>query len=258
MNFRDFLDLNILCDSHLHLSDFCDGEVEFINNPNYFCISSCHTENDFQKTEKLKAESKSNILISFGIHPQKPEKSLISFLEKLLQNNKLNAVGECGFDFFTDEFKSNQKEQTEVFNIQMEFSQKYNVPLVIHGRKCVEQFFKNSITLKKCPSVIFHSFMGTASEAFSLLNHGINAAFSFSKQLSNGNKKAIECVKNLPADRLLFETDAPYQTLKNEKITAPQQILSVYEAAYNLRKEKDFSNFAGKIYSNFQHFVNIV
>lgn len=255
MNFRDFLNSGILCDSHLHLSDFADGQVEFINNPNYFCISSCHSKTDFQKTQKLKSDSDSNIFISFGIHPQNPDESLIPVLEELLQDRKIDAIGECGFDFFTDEFKAKKEEQQKVFDVQMELAVKYNLPVVIHGRKCVEQFFANSTKLKKCPSVIFHSFMGTAAEANSILAHGVNASFSFSKQLSNGNKKAIECVKNLSPDRLLFETDAPYQTLKGEKITAPEQIFSVYEAAFNIREENDFSEFSKEISDNFKRFL---
>ena len=71
--------------------------------------------------------------------------------------------------------------------------------------------------------------MGPAAEAASLLNHNINAYFSFGKQLLNGNKKAIACLRELPSERLLAETDAPFQFLKGEKYTAPEDIKRIYE-----------------------------
>ena len=90
--------------------------------------------------------------------------------------------------------------------------------------------------LKKIPSVIFHSFPGTFREADSLKKHGINAFFSFGKPILNGKKSAIECVEKLPLQNLLFETDAPYQTLKGEKETLPGDIKKVYQRACELRK----------------------
>ena len=81
-----------------------------------------------------------------------------------------------------------------------------------------------------CFEVLFHSFMGPPVEALSLLNRGINGYFSFGKQLLNCNKKAIACVRELPSNRILAETDAPFQTLKGEKYTAPSEIVRVYQA----------------------------
>ena len=51
----------------------------------------------------------------------------------------------------------------------------------------------------------------------------------------NGNKKSIGCVKELPLERILLETDAPYQTLKGEEKTSPLQIKQVYEKTCEIR-----------------------
>ena len=194
---------------------------------------------------------------SYGIHPQSPtlrdktfiEKEL-SFIENLLTEKKIIAIGECGFDFFTPEFKSTAPEQEIVFNEQLSLAQKYNVPLVLHLRKSIEKIFTYSRELKKLPAVIFHSFPGTLREAQSLQNHGINAFFSFGKPILNGKKASIDCVQNLPIQNILFETDAPYQTLKDEKETLPSDIKKVYQRACELRKiglekltESVFKNF---------------
>ena len=196
--------------------------------------------------------------VSFGIHPQivnpaylkNAFPSDLALLESLCKNKEIVAIGECGFDFFTPEYKSTAAEQEIAFRAQLALAQKYNLPLVLHLRKSIEKIFTFSRELKKIPAVIFHSFPGTLREAVSLQNHGLNAFFSFGKPILNGKKSALDCVQNLPIQNLLFETDAPYQTLKGESETLPSDIKKVYEKASELRKiskdelcEKIFENF---------------
>ena len=38
------------------------------------------------------------------MHPQNPDLSLVDFLESLLREGRLDAIGELGFDFFTEDF----------------------------------------------------------------------------------------------------------------------------------------------------------
>ncbi|WP_294430965.1 TatD family hydrolase [uncultured Treponema sp.] len=195
---------------------------------------------------------------SFGIHPQSVNSAYLkenfhadfSYLESLVSEKKIVAIGECGFDFFTPEFKSTANEQSVVFEAQLYLSQKYNVPMVLHLRKSIEKIFTYSKDLRKLPAVVFHSFPGTVREAESLKNHGLRAFFSFGKTIINGKKSAIDCVKNLPIENLLFETDAPYQTLKGEIATSPAEIRIVYEEASRLRSVQ-LEELCEKVYENF-------
>ena len=84
--------------------------------------------------------------------------------------------------------------------------------------------------------MIFHSFPGTPAEAQSLRRRGIRAFFSFGKQLLNGRRQSVRCAAELEIDWLLAETDAPYQTLKDEKITLPDDILYVYMKIAEMKK----------------------
>ena len=79
--------------------------------------------------------------------------------------------------------------------------------------------------------------MGPSVEAKSLLDRGINAYLSFGKQLLNGNKKAIACVRELPDERILPETDAPFQYLKGENFTKPSEVSRVIEAMIQIKSE---------------------
>ena len=175
------------------------------------------------------------------MHPQNAAneniKEASDFLENLLSNNLISFIGEAGFDFFTDEFCEAKKIQEEIWNIQLDLALKYNLPLVVHCRKANHKLFEYWRQLAKLPEVLFHSFMGPSAEALSLCNRGINAYFSFGKQLLNNNKKAIACVRELPLNRILPETDAPFQYLKGEKYTAPAEIQKVMDAIKEIRRQ---------------------
>ena len=306
------------CDAHIHLSH--SKEPFFAPNEQYFCVTSCHSKEEFEslgrylpsgrsgyphfryslhssaslrnasggatiptakeqlidgtprQNHRFYRDSLKTCLASFapsgrslpyafatyGIHPQSPslkKKSFIeeelSYMENLIVDKKISAIGECGFDFFTPEFKSTAAEQETVFNEQLFLAQKYNLPLVLHLRKSIEKIFTYSRQLKKIPAVVFHSFPGTLREAQSLTNHGINAFFSFGKPILNGKKASIDCVQNLPLQNLLFETDAPYQTLKGETETFPTDIKKVYRKACELRKI-NLEELSETVFKNFQ------
>ncbi|MCR4734230.1 MAG: TatD family hydrolase [Treponema sp.] len=229
-------------DAHFHFP-YC---IEY-GIPSFFRGTSCaHSEEEWKiQLEKAPA----SIILAYGIHPQSCGFSDLKinafFLQNLLdekaagRESRLAAIGEAGFDYFSPEFKKHIDIQEEAWNIQLELAKKYDLPLIVHCRKANHKLFEYSKDLKKLPSVLFHSFMGPYLEAESLIKQGVNAFFSFGKQVMNNNKKVIECVQNLPIENLLLETDAPYQFLKNESFTKPEEILSVYKAAISLRKESE-------------------
>lgn len=233
-------------DAHIHLVQCAKNEnlIDVFTQfqENYCGITCAHEKDEFFLQEKLINELESNFknvhfFKSFGMHPQLPLIKNADFLENLLKKNKIDAIGEAGFDFYTDEFKKNAKQQQTAWQIQLDFSIKYQKPLIIHSRKALNLIFRDTNKLKKTPEVLFHSFAGSLVEAKSLLNRGINAFFSFGKQIKNGNKKAIECVSLLSKNVLRLETDAPFQTLKGENFTSLADIKTVYETAKKLRTQ---------------------
>ena len=259
---------NIYFDAHFHWN-FANFSTDFCNNLtknddfSLFGCSCAHSieEWNFQIEENLKLQEKSKQknFCSFGIHPQQVTNESFSvqidFLQNLILNKQIDAIGEIGFDFFSDDFKQFAFQQEEIFNIQLEMAIKNQLPIVVHCRKANEKLFEYKKQFKKVPAVLFHSFMGTPIEAKSLIKNDINCFFSFGKQIFNNNKKVIQCVKELPIENLLLETDAPYQFLKNETQTFRDEIIKVYKGAFALRLEnqnskEDFDEFCEKILQN--------
>ena len=249
-------------DAHFHLADcIYDGIIKDSFPPDISACTCSHSKEEWELTERFRnkfgmtgtangmteachaelvSASKTNILNSYGLHPQSAGhidvKANADFLEKLLQQNKLHAIGETGFDYFTADFRQQAEIQEEMFNIQLQLALKYNMPLIIHCRKANEKLFEYSKELKKLPSVLFHSFMGMPNEARALNERGIKAYFSFGKQVMNNNKKVIACVKELPQQVLLTETDAPWQFLKGQNHTDPEEIKDIFQAFCKIRK----------------------
>ncbi len=222
----------ILFDAHFHYAICREHGIELpvFDDAQWKGISCAHSRQEFE----VQKSAPSCVIQAYGMHPQNAAneniKDSAAFLEELLSKNLISFIGEAGFDYFTEEYKNASEVQEEIFNIQLDLALKYNKPLVIHCRKANHKLFEYSKELKKLPEVLFHSFMGPPIEARSLLKRGINGYFSFGKQLLNGNKKAIACVKELPEERILAETDAPFQYLKGEKYTDLKDIRRVYEA----------------------------
>ncbi len=248
------------CDSHLHLAEIPQDEIIiFCKNHQYSCCSSSHLQEEWEHINKFKQESAKNaihasIKQSFGIHPLMQNKDALPFLEKLLQNNAIDAVGEIGLDFYTQELRKQENQQLELWNTQLELAIQYKKCIVIHSRCSLDKIFTYSNQLKNLPAVIFHSWAGSPTEAKSFLTRGINAYFSIGKQVLNGNKRAIQSATNIPLENILLETDAPYQTLKGESTTNICNIENVYKKVFALRDDfnkNDFERFVEQIKNNF-------
>lgn len=227
----------MLFDAHFHYSELKNYDFP----ENWKGCTCAHSIEEWNNQENASGSIKNNLTLAFGLHPQSASfidiTKNIDFLEDLLRENKIQAIGETGFDFYTEEFCEYKEKQEKMFNLQLELAILYKKPVVIHCRKANDKLFEYSKTLKQLPAVLFHSFMGSVVEANSLLNKGINGYFSFGKQMMNNNKKVIQCCSQLKLENLLLETDAPFQTLKGEAFTKINDIENIYDAFYKLRKE---------------------
>ncbi|MDR9860161.1 TatD family hydrolase [Treponema socranskii] len=260
------LAFSVLTDAHFHLACCAENSLEDsfrgLEAVLYYGVSCAHDRNEFLNQETLSAKLNENenthVLCAFGMHPQLPLVENAGFMETLLKERRIGAIGEAGFDLFTKEFKADIVRQEEAWQISCELAALYGVPLVVHCRKALDKMFRDSKALSKIPFVVFHSFTGSVQDASSLLKRGVNAYFSFGNPLIFGDKSAIGCVQKLDVGRLLMETDAPYQTMRGETETKMSAIARVYERAFLLRygeeslaKEK-MQMFSDAIFNNFK------
>ncbi len=228
----------LFTDAHMHLVQ-CGALPRVAEDVSgYYACTCAHDRDEFVRQKEMIlscSDERLHFISAFGIHPQNPLEENLSFLEGLIRAGEIQAIGEAGFDLFTPDFAAEIAAQETVWSAQVEFAARYGIPLVVHCRKAQERLFRDARKLKLIPSVIFHSFAGSPQDGRSLLKRGIQAFFSFGKPLLNGKKSAIACMRELPLERILLETDAPFQTLKNEAATNPTEIVRVYQTAQALR-----------------------
>jgi len=205
----------------------------------------------------------------FGIHPQifkirneeadlllEGTGNLLETLEMLASQKRIAAVGECGFDLYNSAFKETEALQDSVFPLHLETALRYELPLVLHVRRAMHKIFSFSKNLAGLKAVIFHSWSGAYEEALALLRRGVNAYFSFGNTIMLNHKQAMKSCALLPEDRLLTETDSPYQPRRGETFSQWADLLLILNAMAALRNEAgnktDKNNFENQIEINFR------
>ena len=193
--------------------------------------------------KKADAEGAPSVFCCFALHPQLSEDVSFSpaagteLLWSLAAEGRLDAVGETGFDLYSNEYKAGENIQDEMFQSHLDAASHYMLPMVLHVRKAMHKIFPFTPKFKKLPAIVFHSWSGTMGEAEALLRKGVNAYFSFGTVILKNHKEAIACAASLPAERLLFETDAPYQPLRGGSFSSWQDLAVICEGIAALRME---------------------
>ncbi|MGP1455191.1 MAG: TatD family hydrolase [Treponema sp.] len=262
-------------DAHLHVLDYiteCNstacGAYRFAY-PVAFCCSA-HDADEFEKQQACVQElftgncqpqhcNEQLLLFSFGIHPQNPIETDGAFLYQLLKAGRIHAIGECGFDLFTDIYRNCLHAQKAVWDLQIRLAASFSIPVVIHCRKALHLIFESVPQLKKIPAVIFHGWGGSVQEAHSLLKKGVNAYFSLGKALLRKQKTVCAMAAQFELERLLTETDAPYMRLNHEAFSHPRDIMHVAASFAALRgiipdpAASDAAPYSGAFQAFLQH-----
>jgi TatD DNase family protein len=164
------------------------------------------------------AEDYPDILFSTaGIHPHDAKSfnnESISELRKILQQEYVISVGECGLDFDRD--FSPRPVQEKCYKAQLELAIDVNKPLFLHERSAFKRF--NDITdeyLSQLPEAVVHCFTGTLDEAKIYLDKGFYLGFTGAISDEKRFKHLEDVIRYTPLDRMMIETDAPFMLPKN-------------------------------------------
>jgi TatD DNase family protein len=210
------------CDAHCHPASlagvYADAEADRLK-----CGARIAAFASFREELASFPPPSKDVRYCFAVHPQllrqaqlggpEAQRSLADFYA-LLEGGRLDAIGETGFDLYEEPFRSSTGEQEHFFSLHAEAAITHGLPLVLHVRKAMDRVFSHTVLLKRCCSVVFHSFSGTVEDARSLLRRGINAFFSLGTTLLLNHKVARRVAAEVEPQRLLTETDAPWQPLR--------------------------------------------
>jgi TatD DNase family protein len=147
-----------------------------------------------------------------GVHPHHAVEYTAeadSELRELHRAPEVRAVGECGLDYFRD--LSPRPAQRRAFERQLEIAADTGKPLFLHQRDAHADFVAilRQFEGKVGPCVV-HCFTGTREEMRECLDHDWYIAITGWLCDERRGLHLREAVRDIPADRLLVETDAPY------------------------------------------------
>jgi TatD DNase family protein len=146
---------------------------------------------------------------ALGIHPHQaadPDASRLDELRELLTDERAVAVGETGLDFYRD--YAPRDRQRDLFVHQLELADELGKPVVVHTRAADEE---TAIALEAfAGTVVLHCF--SSPELLPLaLERGYYVSFAGNVTYPKA-EELREAAREVPADRLLAETDSPYQS----------------------------------------------
>lgn len=238
----------MLFDAHLHVQDLSDEQLQAVVALDDFFFLSCSTSLDnFKKLQSIKADIR-NVIGFLGIHPWfVSEQSLARFdeLEKILIEKEIG-VGEIGLDKAAKNIDF--KLQKIVFTKQLDLAYKYKRPVVLHCVKAwgslLELMKINPISANQC---MIHGFDGSVEILKQLIDRDFYISVNLSKVVAK-QAKFIEIIDLIPDNRLMLESDYPYQFKSTDyssefrnlyRLTADILKLSVSELenriAYNVK-----------------------
>jgi TatD DNase family protein len=158
------------------------------------------------------AEKFPEIFCSVGTHPHNAHEELdidSKTLIALTRNPKVVAIGEAGLDYHYD--NSPREAQAQGLRQHIVAARETGLPLVIHSRDCdadMAEILKDESGKGAFPAVL-HCFTGGRDLAFAAIDLGFY--LSFTGILTFKNSQSLrDIARELPPDRILVETDAPY------------------------------------------------
>lgn len=164
------------------------------------------------ETYRALAEAHQNVFFTVGTHPhnaaQEPDVPA-SRLVALSAHPRCIAIGEAGLDYHYD--KSPRDVQRRVFRTHIAAARETGLPLVIHARNADEDMIE--ILSDEMGRGRFGAVLHCFSSGETLARIGVELGFyvSFSGILTFKNSEDIRRIAaQVPKDRLLVETDAPY------------------------------------------------
>ena len=160
------------------------------------------------------AKKYKNVYAMVGMHPHDSRlmtSEIFDTFKDLATCDKVVAIGEIGLDYYYD--LSPRDVQQKVFEEQIELAHSLKLPIALHVRDA----YHDTEKILECNrhlltnGVLLHCYSGS-SEMVKIFSK-YDCYFAFGGPITFKNAvHNIEALKQVPLDRLLFETDAPYMT----------------------------------------------
>lgn len=234
-----------LYDTHCHL-DHIDEPVQELLEPArragvHAWLLPAVSPDTWERTVSV-ASADPDVRLAIGVHPQAvrdlSDEALDEALHALpewLRRHGAVAVGEIGIDHLHDRDPVQRERQRRVLMAQLDVADALGLPVLLH---CVKAHGALLGWLRSRVSVrgVMHAYSGSAELVREWVALGLHVSFAGALTWP-GARRAPEACRVVPADRLLVETDAPYQTPRPHQgeSNRPERLDVVVRAMAELR-----------------------
>lgn len=184
---------------------------------------------------------KHGLYATAGVHPHHARDcndATIPALRKIAAHPRVVAIGECGLDFNRN--YSPHPDQERWFVAQLELAIELGMPLFLHSRDAHPRF-ADILRNHKIEKAVAHCFTGEREELHAYLDLGLYIGITGWICDERRGAHLVDLVREIPPDRLLIETDAPYlvprdlkpqpKARRNEPAFLPHILRAVARAA---------------------------
>lgn len=222
-----------LFDTHAHLnSDVFDGNVADVvqRSKDAGVLGIMVIGIDLETSNRacdLAAEYPGYLFAAVGIQPNcvaKAKASDFAQIEDLAGYPGVRAIGETGLDCYWDDAPIGM--QADYFDRHLELSRQTHLPVVIHMRESGQLIVDQLKRQESVPPGVMHSFTGDADLMKQCLGLGLHISFAGMVTFKKSDDLRM-VAKEVPADRLLVETDSPYlspEPLRGKRPNEPARV----------------------------------
>jgi TatD DNase family protein len=206
-----------LIDSHCHLQykGLVDDQAAVLHRARAAGVTgmlNISTRRSEWEAVVATAAREPDVWASVGIHPHEADAHADLGREALLeacQHPKVIGIGESGLDYYYD--KSDRAVQRALFRMHIGVAREMALPIIIHTRDAEDDtaaILADEMEQGAFPALI-HCFTASADFARKVLDLGLT--ISLSGIVTFKNARDLQGIaRELPADRLLVETDSPF------------------------------------------------
>lgn len=202
-----------IIDSHAHFNDerfdgFRDEILCEMRSLGVKNIINCGT--DYKRIEEcLELSRKYDFChTAIAFHPSEiPDDEEIDYdrLYNIIKNDRVVAVGETGLDYYWRQ--DNKERQKREFAAHIELAKRCSLPIIVHDRDAHADTLE--ILKEHKPEGVVHCFSGSVEMAKEIVKLGMYIGIGGVLTFKNG-RVLKEVAREIPLDKILLETDAPY------------------------------------------------
>ncbi|MCL1875236.1 MAG: TatD family hydrolase [Synergistaceae bacterium] len=230
--------MNYLIDSHCHLNskEFCGSVDYYLDRAEkagvrQFIIIGADFSNSAEAAELAELYSNRGVYATAGVHPHDAkivDKSFPEEFLKLLNGNRIVAIGETGLDYYYDH--SPREKQKQVFREHINLAKEKDLPIILHIRDAMDDALQILHSEGAPPGGVFHCYAGGLKYLDEALSFGYYISFSGAITFAK-SEELREVARIAPIDRILCETDCPWLAPIpfRGKLNEPANVKYVYE-----------------------------